>query len=64
MKYLSNNQIFLLGALMDAKIPINFHFSTQALTSSLKPDSEQYNQNFNSQKITYIGIFGTSLKTS
>ena len=42
IRYLSNNQILVFGSLMNLSLPINFHVATQALTSGLKPKTEQY----------------------
>ena len=41
-RYLSNNQILILLSFLEVRVPLNMHFSTQALSSGMKPDTEKY----------------------
>ena len=61
MRYLSNNQIIMYGSLLEAKLPIIFHISTQAFSSGLKPETEKYNQNQPLKKSVYYGPFGSAI---
>ena len=63
LRYLSNNQIIVYGSLMNIQSPINFHFSTQAFSGSLKPEAEKFNSNNPTIKTTYLGLFGTVISS-
>lgn len=42
LRFVSNNQIMILSSFLEVHIPINFHISTQALSSGMKPGTELY----------------------
>ena len=59
MRYLSNNQILVYGGMMNLKTPRNFHVSTQAITSGLKPGSEPYlSTDISSNQYYELSLFG------
>lgn len=62
LRFFSNNQIIALASLMNVRIPINLHSSTQSLSSGLKPRSEKYRQNILESKDEYMVIFGLKVE--
>ena len=64
VRYLSNNQIIVYSGLLETKIPINLHLSTQALSSGMKPLSEGYLSNQPESRSEFSAPFQQSLSTS
>ena len=58
LRFFSNNQVIILASLLEARIPMNLHVSTQALSSGLKPLPEKYYAERAEEKERYEVMFG------